>query len=83
LLYFIDVPYIFGNPDELAPKSAGMQESVHLITESGLSRWQEAALSYKSQISTLGEAFDSPEKVQASLQSYWAECGGLRLLQIG
>ena len=81
LLYFIDVPYIFSCSDELEPKSAGMQESVHPVTESSLSRWKEAALAYKSQISTLGEAFDTPEKVQVSLQSYWAECGGLRLLK--
>ncbi|HET9914828.1 MAG TPA: PIG-L family deacetylase [Anaerolineales bacterium] len=82
LFYFIDVPYIFSCPDELEPKSAGMQESVHPVTESGLSRWKEAALAYKSQISTLGEAFNTPEKVQESLQFYWAERGGLRLLQM-
>jgi LmbE family N-acetylglucosaminyl deacetylase len=83
LHYMIDVPYIFGHPEELEPKTAGMRESVQLITESGLKRWKEAALEYKSQISTLGEAFNTPEKVQGSLQSYWAECSGVRLLQTG
>jgi hypothetical protein len=79
----MDVPYVFSHPEEVEPKSTGMQESVHLITESGLDHWTEAALEYKSQISTLGEAFNTPEKVRASLQSYWAERGGIRLLQMG
>jgi hypothetical protein len=83
LYYMIDVPYIFGHPEELEPKTTGMRESVQLITGSGLKRWKEAALEYKSQISTLGEAFDTPEKVRESLQSYWAEYSGIRLLQMG
>lgn len=77
--YDIDVPYIFYQPHELAPKSAGMQESVESVTETGLGRWKEAALEYKSQIITLREAFDTPEKVQVSIQSYWGERGGIRL----
>ena len=79
LLYDIDVPYILSHPGEGAEKSAGMKESVQLITETGLSRWQEAALAYKSQLSSLGEAFDTPEKVQAAIQVYWAERKGIRL----
>ncbi len=79
LLYDIDMPYFLYHPEELTGKSAGMGESVHLITESGLSRWQEAASMYKSQISGLGEVFDTPEKVRDSLQSYWAERRGIRL----
>jgi len=80
LRYDIDVPYIFYKPEELEPKSAGMKESVHSITETGLHRWKEAALEYKSQFVGLGEAFDTPEKVQASLQVFWAERIGIRLL---
>jgi hypothetical protein len=82
LLYDIDVPYIFYTPEELEPKSAGMKESVHSITEAGLKRWKEAVLAYKSQIAVLGEAFNTPEKAQVSIQSYWTERGGIRLLQI-
>jgi LmbE family N-acetylglucosaminyl deacetylase len=83
LHYYIDVPYIFSHPEELESKSAGMEESVQLITEASLDRWKEAALSYKSQISTLDEAFNTPEKVRDSLRSYWAERGGVRLLHKG
>ncbi len=81
LRYDIDVPYIFYKPEELGPKSAGMQETVHSITETGLNRWKEAALVYKSQIVVLGEAFNTPEKVRASIQAYWTERKGVRLLQ--
>jgi LmbE family N-acetylglucosaminyl deacetylase len=81
LRYDIDVPYIFYHPEELEPKSAGMKESVQLITEAGLHCWKEAILAYKSQLAVLGEAFNTPEKAQASIQSYWAERIGIRLLQ--
>lgn len=80
--YDIDVPYIFYKREELGPKSAGMKESVYPITETGLNRWKEAALAYKSQIIVLGDAFNTPEKAQASIQEYWAEEQGIRLLQM-
>jgi LmbE family N-acetylglucosaminyl deacetylase len=82
LRYDIDVPYIFYKPEELGPKSAGMRESVYSITEAGLHHWIEAALAYKSQIVVLGEAFNTPEKAQASIKAYWAEQKGIRLLQV-
>jgi LmbE family N-acetylglucosaminyl deacetylase len=81
LRYDIDVPYIFYKPEELGPKSVGMKESVHSITEAGLRSWKEATLEYKSQLPVLGEAFDTPEKAQESLQSWWATYQGIRLLQ--
>ena len=81
LIYDIDVPYIFYKPEELEPKAAGMKESVHLITEAGLKRWQAAVLAYESQIPTLGDVFDTPEKVQESIKSYWSLHKGIRLLQ--
>jgi len=82
LRYDIDVPYIFYKREELGPKSAGMTESVHSITETGLNRWKEAALAYKSQIVVLGDAFNTPEKAQESIQSYWSEQKGIGLYQI-
>ena len=81
LVYDIDVPYIFYKAQELGPKSAGMKESIQSITEAGLKRWQEAFLAYKSQIPTLGDVFDTPEKAQESIKSYWALHKGIRLLQ--
>ena len=80
LRYDIDVPYIFYKPEELSPKSAGMVESVQFVTKSGLNSWQEAILAYKSQLPVLGEAFNTPEKAQESIQSFWGQCEGIRLL---
>ena len=81
LRYDSDVPYIFYKPEELSPKSAGMEPSVQPITEAGLRSWQEAALAYKSQLPVLGEAFETPERTRKSIQSYWEEYRGIRLLQ--
>src|SRR5512138_2423520 len=66
LLYDIDVPYTLTHPEEWQAKAAGMQESVHLITETGLGRWQEASSAYTSQLAALGDPFDTPEKVRAA-----------------
>jgi LmbE family N-acetylglucosaminyl deacetylase len=82
LRYIIDVPYIFNKPQELGPKSAGMKESTHSITESGLERWQEAVLAYKSQFPALNEGFNTPEKAREAIRTYWAEREGIRLLQV-
>ena len=81
VIYDIDIPYLFNKPGELAPKSVGMKENVHAVTESGLKSWKEAVLEYKSQIAGLGNFFDTPEKVRNSLQSYWDEHHGIRLLE--
>ena len=80
LLYDIDIPYLFYKPQEVAPKSAGMKESAHSITEAGLKSWQEAVLAYKSQIPLLGDAMATPKMAQESIRSYWAEREGIRLL---
>lgn len=81
LRYDIDVPYIFYKPHELAPKSAGMKESVHSVTETGLRYWKEAVLAYKSQIPTLGPEFDTDEKVHESIQTYRSNHKGIRFFQ--
>ena len=80
LLYDVDIPYIFYKPEEFEPKSAGMKESVHPVTKAGLHSWQEAVREYKSQLPGLGAVFDTPEKAQASLHSYWQKDRGIRLL---
>ena len=79
LWYTADVPYLFWRPEELAPLVAGMKESLHTITEAGLTAWIEAILAYESQLSTL---FDSPDKVEEEIRSYYSERGGLPLWKI-
>jgi len=76
VLYDVDIPYLFKSPEELAPKTAGLKENTHSITEAGLSLWQDAIAAYESQISSL---FDSQDAMREQIKSYWAENGGLRL----
>jgi LmbE family N-acetylglucosaminyl deacetylase len=80
LVYDIDIPYLFYKPHEFEPKSAGMQEETHRISEAGLERWQDAVLAYKSQLPALGEALSTPEATRESIRSYWEEWKGIRLL---
>jgi LmbE family N-acetylglucosaminyl deacetylase len=79
LLYDIDIPYLFNNPTELEPNTAGMKETPHTVTEAGLGAWQEAILAYKSQFSGL---FESPEQMRTSIRAYWEDKRGIGLWQI-
>jgi len=81
LLYDIDVPYIFYKPEEFEPKSAGLVENTHFITESGLKSWLDAVLEYKSQLPVLGEAMSTPDQTRESIHAYWSEWKGIRLFQ--
>lgn len=74
LWYVADAPYVFKYPEELAPHTAGMEECLYPITEAGLEAWIEAALAYKSQLSSL---FDSTEQMKEDFRSSWAERGGV------
>jgi len=76
ILYDADIPYLFNHPDELAPKTAGLKEKIHRITDAGLNSWLEATLAYQSQINNL---FDSPEAMRAQFQQFWSEYIGIRL----
>ena len=82
LLYDADIPYLFEKPHELEPKTAGMRESVYLVTETGLRCWQEAILEYKSQLPVLGDSFNTVEKAKGAIQSYWAERKGIPLWKV-
>ena len=82
LRYDIDVPYIFYKPEEREPKSTGMKETIHPVTEAGLKAWQEAVLAYKSQLPVLGEALETPERARKSIRHYWEACQGVSLLHL-
>ena len=81
LLYDIDVPYVFYKPEEFAPKSAGMAEKTHFISENGLKAWKEAMFEYRSQLHTLGDALSTPDQARESIDAYWSEWKGIRLFQ--
>ena len=82
LIYDIDMPYFLYSSHEFGAKAAGMEESVHRITETSLERWQEAVVAYKSQLPSLNEVVSTPEKARAAIRAYWEEWGGIRLLQV-
>ncbi|HUI88300.1 MAG TPA: PIG-L family deacetylase [Anaerolineales bacterium] len=75
LLYDADIPYLFRYPQEIGPKTAGMEDSVQRVSKAGLKIWQEAIEMYASQFSTL---FDSPEIMRQKISAYWSERKGIR-----
>ncbi len=79
LLYDADIPYLLNHPDELGPKTAGMKESLHAVSEAGLRSWQEAIAAYTSQIAVL---FESPELMQEKIQAYWSEHRGIQFWKL-
>ena len=81
LLFDIDIPYYLSKPDDLSLKSAGMQESIHAISDSGLKAWHAAVLEYKSQLPLFGEYMYTPEMAGEALASYRARWGGIPILQ--
>jgi hypothetical protein len=75
------MPYFLYKSDEFEVKAARMKESVHRITEAGLERWVEAVAAYKSQLPSLHEVINTPEKAHTAIRDYWEKWGGVRLLQ--
>lgn len=78
LWYVADIPYLFKEPGELAPRVAGMEEHLFKVTEAGLRAWVEAILVYESQLSSL---FERKEQIKENIRSYYAERGGFPLWQ--
>lgn len=76
ILYDVDIPYLFGSPEQLGEKTAGMKENIHRITETGLRSWQDAIARYESQMSSL---FDSQNAMREQIKSYWVEKNGIGL----
>lgn len=76
LLYLADFPYVIRSPEELPPHLPGLKETAHAVSEAGLRSWQEACAAYESQISSL---FESREVMDAQIQQYCSENGGVRL----
>lgn len=76
LWYDVDIPYLFNNSAELALHTAGMQEMVMAVTESGLEGWKKGILAYESQLSSL---FESPEKLLEVISNSCKDKGGIGL----
>ena len=82
LFYDVDMPYFLYKSDEIGPKTVGMRESLQRISETGLERWIEAVVAYKSQLPSLHETVSTPETARAAIRAYWETWGGVRLFQL-
>ncbi len=76
LLYDADIPYLLNHPDELAPRTTSMVQSVLPVSGDGFAAWVDAIQEYRSQLSTL---FEGPEDLQARMRAYWESERGIRL----
>jgi hypothetical protein len=71
-----DIPYLFNTPEHLDPNRAGMKETAHAVSGTGVRLWQDAIAAYGSQMSML---FPSVEAMRTKIAEYSAQNGGLRI----
>lgn len=76
LYYVADIPYLVNHPEHLDPNRAGLKETVHAVSETGVRLWQAAVLAYSSQMSML---FKTPEATRQKIAEYARENNGLRI----
>ena len=76
LHYVADIPYLFNYPADLDPNRAGMKETAHAVSETGVRLWQDAIAAYGSQMSML---FPSLEAMRQQMAEYAAQNGGVRI----
>ncbi len=79
LIYDADIPYLLNHPEDLGPRTAGMQAEIQPVSEAGLERWLEAMELYASQLSSL---FDSLDSMHARMRDYWSVDWGIRLWRV-
>lgn len=58
VIFVADVPYVLKHPEELEETARQMKAEAKLVSEAGVSAWQEGVAEYKSQLSTLFEPAD-------------------------
>jgi len=78
-IYDVDIPYLFNFPDHFAPKTAGLKEKQHPVSEAGLVSWQDGIAAYGSQ---MGMLFESRQAMRDKIRDYWTEYHGIRLWSI-
>jgi LmbE family N-acetylglucosaminyl deacetylase len=74
LYYYPDYPYVLRCPNELAELECGVWKRISApVSSAGLAAWQDAVVSYQSQINTF---WSSADEAALSVKNYW---GGGRL----
>ncbi len=79
LWYYVDYPYILEAQAALEPlRAAGWKAKDFAISENGLRAWGQAVAAHASQISTF---WPNLPAMQAALEAYYQEMGGIFLWQ--
>jgi LmbE family N-acetylglucosaminyl deacetylase len=68
LCYYADIPYVFRNPELLAPATKGMASDPYPVSEAGLQAWMTGSAAYRTQLAVL---FVTETKMRLSLRSAW------------
>jgi LmbE family N-acetylglucosaminyl deacetylase len=76
LLFYADIPYVFRNPEMLAPAAQGLASDLFPVSKEGLGAWVEAAATYRTQVALV---FETETKMRASLRGEWEARHGIRL----
>ncbi len=76
LVYVADMPYVLNHPNELQPAVKGLQRTHQPVSEPHFRCWMEAIECYVSQVDSV---FGSHEDMQARMQAFWQEQGGVDL----
>lgn len=78
--FYADIPYLFRQPEALAPATQGLQASSCPISSDGLQVWLTGIAAHASQ---MGMLFTSVAEMQASIRHYWEDLEGIQLWQGG
>jgi LmbE family N-acetylglucosaminyl deacetylase len=76
LRYYADIPYVFRQPETLAPATQGMESDLYPVSEAGLHAWMTGSAAYQTQLAVL---FVTETKMRASLRTAWETRHGISL----
>ncbi len=76
LWYYADIPYLINHPEMLVPATEGLKDTLYPISKKGLGIWQSGIAAYATQILML---FETGEKMQETIRTYWENQRGIRL----
>jgi LmbE family N-acetylglucosaminyl deacetylase len=74
--YYADIPYLFRNPEMLEPATKGLKETRYPLSRKAMGAWQNGIAFYKTQIRML---FETGNKMEESIRTYWDHQRGVRL----
>ena len=76
LRYYSDIPYVFRQPELLAPATQGMSSVLYPVSEAGLRAWIAGVAAYQTQMVML---FETDINMRTSLRTDWETRHGICL----